>query len=85
MRYRCEILNHRIDCYEVWIHGHNQGRAGVKEIFMPQTGQIVLLHGHITSQIFSAIHNLYINFNLKLITSRARKCQNELKFLINIT
>ena len=30
MRYRCEILNHGIDGYEVWLHGRNQGRSGVK-------------------------------------------------------
>ena len=29
MKYRCEILNHRIDGYEVWLHGRNQGRSGV--------------------------------------------------------
>ena len=29
MRYRCEILNHGIDGYEVWLHGRNQGRSGV--------------------------------------------------------
>ena len=27
MRYRCEILNHGIDGYEVWLHGRNQGRS----------------------------------------------------------
>ena len=32
MRYRCEILNHGIDGYEVWLHGRNQGRSGVKLI-----------------------------------------------------
>ena len=32
MRYRCEILNHGIDGYEVWLHGRNQGRSGVKSI-----------------------------------------------------
>ena len=31
MRYRCEILNHGIDGYEVWLHGRNQGRSGVKK------------------------------------------------------
>ena len=30
MRYRCEILNHGIDGYEVWLHGRNKGRSGVK-------------------------------------------------------
>ena len=30
MRYRCEILNHGIDGYEVWLRGRNQGRSGVK-------------------------------------------------------
>ena len=30
MRYRCEILNQGIDGYEVWLHGRNQGRSGVK-------------------------------------------------------
>ena len=30
MRYRCEILNHGIDGYKVWLHGRNQGRSGVK-------------------------------------------------------
>ena len=30
MRYRCEILDHGIDGYEVWLHGRNQGRSGVK-------------------------------------------------------
>ena len=34
MRYRCEILNHGIHGYEVWLHGRNQGRSGVnKPIF----------------------------------------------------
>ena len=33
MRYRCEILNHGIDGYEVWLHGRNQGRSGVKRNF----------------------------------------------------
>ena len=33
MRYRCEILNHGIDGYEVWLHGRNQGRSGVKADF----------------------------------------------------
>ena len=32
MGYRCEILNHGIDGYEVWLHGRNQGRSGVKEL-----------------------------------------------------
>ena len=32
MRYRCEILNHGIDGYEVWLHGRNQGRSGVKGV-----------------------------------------------------
>ena len=32
MRYRCEILNHGIDGYKVWLHGRNQGRSGVKEL-----------------------------------------------------
>ena len=32
MRYRCEILNHGIDGYEVWLHGRNQGRSGVKDL-----------------------------------------------------
>ena len=31
MRYRCETLNHGIDGYEVWLHGRNQGRSGVKK------------------------------------------------------
>ena len=31
MRYRCEILNHGIHGYEVWLHGRNQGRSGVKK------------------------------------------------------
>ena len=31
MRYRCEILNHGIDGYEVWLHGRNQGRSGVNK------------------------------------------------------
>ena len=31
MRYRCEILNHGIDGYEVWLHGRNQGRSGVND------------------------------------------------------
>ena len=34
MRYRCEILNHGIDGYEVWLHGRNQGRSGVKYIII---------------------------------------------------
>ena len=29
--YRCEILNHGIDGYEVWLHGRNQGRSGVND------------------------------------------------------
>ena len=33
MRYRCEILNHGIDSYEVWLHGRNQGRPGVNMHF----------------------------------------------------
>ena len=33
MRYRCEILNHGIDGCEVWLHGRNQGRSGVKGEF----------------------------------------------------
>ena len=33
MRYRCEILNHGIDGYEVWLHGRNQGRSGVNMRF----------------------------------------------------
>ena len=32
MRHRCEILNHGIHGYEVWLHGRNQGRSGVKLI-----------------------------------------------------
>ena len=31
MRYRCEILNHGIHGYEVWLHTRNQGRSGVKD------------------------------------------------------
>ena len=31
MRYRCEILNHGINGYEVWLHGRNQGRSGVND------------------------------------------------------
>ena len=34
MRYRCEILNHGIDGYEVWLHGRNQGRSGVNLILL---------------------------------------------------
>ena len=34
MRYRCEILNHGIDGYEVWLHGRNQGRSGVNALRM---------------------------------------------------
>ena len=30
MRYQFEILNHGIYGYEVWLHGRNQGRSGVK-------------------------------------------------------
>ena len=30
MRYRCEILNQGIHGYEIWLHGCNQGRSGVK-------------------------------------------------------
>ena len=33
MRYRCEILNHGIDGYEVWLHGRNQGRSGVNDLY----------------------------------------------------
>ena len=29
MRYQCEILNHGIHGYKVWLHGRNQGRSGV--------------------------------------------------------
>ena len=32
MRYRCEILNHGIHGYEVWLHGRNQGRSGVNPL-----------------------------------------------------
>ena len=32
MRYRCEILNHGIHGYEVWLHWRNQGRSGVKTV-----------------------------------------------------
>ena len=32
MRYRCEILNHGIHGYEVWLLGRNQGSSGVKSI-----------------------------------------------------
>ena len=34
MRYRCEILNHGIDGYEVWLHGRNQGRSGVNTLYI---------------------------------------------------
>ena len=37
MRYRCEILNHGIDGYEVWLHGRNQGRSGVRSVFTKKT------------------------------------------------
>ena len=30
MRYQVQILNHGIYGYEVWLHGRNQGRSGVK-------------------------------------------------------
>ena len=33
MRYQCEILNHGIDGYEVWLHGRNQGRSGVRQLY----------------------------------------------------
>ena len=39
MRYRCEILNHGIHGYEVWLHGHNQGRSGVKDSCASQSGK----------------------------------------------
>ena len=29
MRYQCEILNHGIHDYEVWLHGCNQGRSEI--------------------------------------------------------
>ena len=32
MRYQCEILNHGIHGYKVWLHGRNQGRSGVNLI-----------------------------------------------------
>ena len=37
MRYRCEILNHGIDGYEVWLHGRNQGRSGVNRMYSIHT------------------------------------------------
>ena len=39
MRYRCEILNHGIDGYEVWLHGRNQGRSGVKIFSIVASGE----------------------------------------------
>ena len=31
MRYRCEILNHGIDGYEVWLHGVTRGALGINQ------------------------------------------------------
>ena len=31
MRHRCEILNHGIHGYEVWLHGRSQARSGVND------------------------------------------------------
>ena len=42
MRYRCEILNHGIDGYEVWLHGRNQGRSGVNKRWLYVSGLDVL-------------------------------------------
>ena len=39
--YRCEILNHRIDGYEVWLHGRNQGHPGVKGLASVETEDIL--------------------------------------------
>ena len=52
MRYRCEILNHGIDGYEVWLHGRNQGRSGVKSI--------VLSRIDYASQLWSPYKKSYI-------------------------
>ena len=42
MRYRCEILNHGIDGYEVWLHGRNQGRSGVNTVIVVLAFQVEL-------------------------------------------
>ena len=45
MRYRCEILNHGIDGYEVWLHGRNQGRSGAKPKKGPLLSDFTLKKG----------------------------------------
>ena len=46
MRYRCEISNHGINGYEVWLHGRNQRRSGVKIIITLKVFNILTsLHG----------------------------------------
>ena len=47
MRYRCEILNHGIDGYEVWLHGRNQGRSGVKDPWGPCSDKLTDSLSHI--------------------------------------
>ena len=61
MRYRCEILNHGIDGYEVWLHGRNQGRSGVKIIFEEDPVPIA------SAQKYH-ISNFYIYFCKRKIT-----------------
>ena len=46
MRYRCEILNHGIHDYEVWLHGRNQGLSGVKTI---DNRHVITIHIQYTS------------------------------------
>ena len=51
MRYRCEILNHGIDGYEVWLHGRNQGRSGVNG----SKSKLLFFKGRYASAITSGI------------------------------
>ena len=51
MRYRCEILNHGIDGYEVWLHGRNQGRSGVNFMNDKNLPDKVLIHKYIKDDI----------------------------------
>ena len=30
MKYQCEVLNHGMHGYKVWLHGRNHRRSGVK-------------------------------------------------------
>ena len=44
MRYRCEILNHGIHGYEVWLHRRNKGRSGVESFLMCSIEFLVLFY-----------------------------------------